>query len=100
MATFFGVLRVFAFGLPPSRPLALAAWSPALVRSRIRSRSNSAREAKILKMSLPLLVVVSILSVRLLNPIFLLLRLVMVSSKCLSDLPKRSSRHNNSNTYW
>jgi len=49
MAIFFGVLRVVALGLPPNRPRALAAWSPALVRSRIRARSNSAKEAKILK---------------------------------------------------
>ena len=47
-------------GRPPWRPRARAAASPALVRSRIRSRSNSARAAKTWKTSLPPGVVVSI----------------------------------------
>jgi len=45
---------------PPFRPRARAEASPARVRSEIRSRSNSAREAKIPKTSLPEGVVVSI----------------------------------------
>jgi len=49
-----------------STPYALAASSPALVRSRMMSRSNSANAPKIWKMSLPPEVVVSICSVRLL----------------------------------
>lgn len=40
-------------GRPPLLPRARAAVSPAWVRSRIMSRSNSASEAKIWKMSLP-----------------------------------------------
>ena len=56
------------FGRPPCRPRARAAASPACVRSRIRSRSNSARAPKTWKISLPPLVVVSICSVRLLKP--------------------------------
>jgi len=40
-------------GRPPFRPRALADASPAIVRSRTRSRSNSARAPKIWKMSLP-----------------------------------------------
>ena len=44
ICTFFGVS---AFGLPPFRPLALAAINPACVRSRIISRSNSASAPKI-----------------------------------------------------
>jgi len=56
--------RTFAaviFGLrPPFRPRARADASPARVRSEIRSRSNSASDAKIPKTSLPEGVVVSI----------------------------------------
>jgi hypothetical protein len=40
-------------GRPPRRPRARAAASPALVRSRMRSRSNSAKAAKTWKTSLP-----------------------------------------------
>jgi hypothetical protein len=76
-----------AFGRPPILPLA----RPASVLSLIISCSNSARAPKIWKMSLPPLVVVSMLSVMLLNPMFLLLRLVIVSIKCFKDLPSRSS---------
>ena len=46
---------------PPLRPRDLAAASPATVRSRMRSPSNSARAAKIPKISFPLDVVVSML---------------------------------------
>ena len=49
------------FGLrPPLRPRARAEASPARVRSEIRSRSNSASDAKMPKTSLPAGVVVSI----------------------------------------
>jgi hypothetical protein len=41
-------------GLPPTRPRARAAVSPAMVRSRMRSRSNSASEPKRWNTSLPL----------------------------------------------
>src|SRR5215471_18154342 len=51
MATFAGVLS--AFGLRPVRPLGLAASNPAVVRSRMRSRSNSASAPIIWKISLP-----------------------------------------------
>src|SRR5215471_16816361 len=51
MATFAGVLS--AFGLRPVRPLALAASNPAVVRSRMRSRSNSTSAPIIWKISLP-----------------------------------------------
>ena len=47
---------------PPSRPLALSAASPALVRSRMVSCSNSARDAKRLKYNLPFAVDVSTVS--------------------------------------
>ena len=59
------------FGRPPFFPRALAAVRPAFVRSRMISRSNSASAPKIWKISFPPLVVVSMLSVRLLNPMFL-----------------------------
>ena len=49
-------------GRPPFLPLARAATSPACVLSRMMSRSNSASAAKMWKMSLPPLVVVSRLS--------------------------------------
>src|SRR3954470_12963094 len=42
-----------AFGRPPSFPLDLAASSPALVRSLMISRSNSASAPKMWKMSFP-----------------------------------------------
>ena len=53
-----------AFGRPPALPLLLAAVSPARVRSRIISRSNSARAPKIWKTSFPPDVVVSMSSCR------------------------------------
>ena len=46
-------------GAPPMRPLARAEVRPALVRSEMSSRSNSARAAKIPKTNLPFGVVVS-----------------------------------------
>jgi hypothetical protein len=49
--------------LPPGIPRSRAAFNPALVRSRIRSRSNWASEPKILNTSIPPDVVVSIYSV-------------------------------------
>lgn len=60
--------RLIPFGgRPPIRPRALAALSLASALSRIRSRSNSANVLKIWKINLPLLVVVSIDSCRLLK---------------------------------
>ena len=47
IATFFGVLRVLALGLPPVRPLARAAITLARVLSRMIYRSNSANAPKI-----------------------------------------------------
>ncbi len=56
---------VHTVGRPPVRPRARAAASPACVRSRMRSRSNSARAPKTWKISRPPGVEVSIASVRL-----------------------------------
>ena len=78
--------------LPPFLPLALAATNPALVLSRIICRSNSAIAPKMLKTNLPPLVVVSIASVRLTNPIPLVLKSSTSVSKCLRERPSRSSR--------
>jgi hypothetical protein len=64
-------------GAPPFRPRARADASPALVRSEIRSRSNSASEAKMPNTSFPADVVVSIDApwpVRTLKPMLRLLR--------------------------
>ena len=47
-------------GLPPTRPRALAARSPALVRSRIRARSSSAAAPSTWRANLPCGVAVSI----------------------------------------
>ena len=55
--TFAGVI---VNGRPPVRPRARAEARPAIVRSEINSRSNSARAAKMPKTSLPAAVVVSI----------------------------------------
>jgi len=90
VAIFFSVTLCF---LPPFLPLALAAANPARVLSRMMLRSNSAREQKMWKISLPLLVVVSMLSVRLANPIPLALRSSTTEIRCLRERPKRSSRH-------
>ena len=53
------------FFLPPLRPLALAAESPASVRSRMMSRSSSAINAVIRKKNFPIAVEVSIFSFKL-----------------------------------
>jgi hypothetical protein len=58
----FSLWTVMTEGRLPWRPRARAAASPALVRSRMRSRSNSARAANTWKTSLPPGVVVSIAS--------------------------------------
>jgi hypothetical protein len=90
ICAFFGVS---AFGRPPFRPRARAALSPACVRSRMISRSNSASAPKIWNISFPPDVVVSIASVIDLKPIPRLLRPVIVSMRCLRERPSRSSLH-------
>jgi hypothetical protein len=78
---------------PPCLPRARAAVSPAFVRSVMISRSNSASAPKIWKMSFPPLVVVSMFSVRLLNPMFRLCNSVIRSMRSLRERPRRSRRH-------
>jgi hypothetical protein len=75
------------------RPRAQAAASPALVRSRMRSRSNSARAANTCKTSLPPGVVVSTASCKLRNPMPWSARPVTVSTRCRRERPRRSSFH-------
>lgn len=63
---------VILYGRPPFLPRALAAARPAIVRSEMSARSNSARAAKIPKTSFPDAVVVSMAvpsPVRTFNPI-------------------------------
>ena len=64
-ASLSGVIDV---GRPPTLPRARAAANPARVRSRIRSRSNAARDARTPNSSRPAGVVVSIASVSDANP--------------------------------
>jgi hypothetical protein len=73
------------------RPRARAAASPAAVRSRMRSRSNSAKAAKTWKTSLPPGVVVSIASSKLRNLTPWSARPVIVSTRWRRERPRRSS---------
>jgi hypothetical protein len=84
---------VMTAGRPSWRPRGRAAASPALVRSRMRSRWNSARAAKTWKTSLPPGVVVSIASWRLRKPMPRSARPVTVSTSpesCRSGSGPRS----------
>lgn len=78
-------------GRPPVLPLALAASSPARVRSRIRSRSNWAKDPKMLNMRVPSGVLVSIASVSDRNCTPLASKLLMSSTRFCRDRPSLSS---------
>lgn len=78
-------------GRPPVLPLALAASSPARVRSRIRSRSNWAKDPKMLNMRVPPGVLVSIASVSERNCTPLASKLLMSSTRFCRDRPSLSS---------
>lgn len=78
-------------GRPPFLPLALAATSPALVRSRIISLSNSANEAKILNVNLPVAVVVSMWSCRLTKLTPFSLNTATRSTRWRRERPRRSN---------
>lgn len=80
-------------GRPPSRPRKRAASMPALVRSRIRSRSNWATPANTVKTNTPPGVVVSRCSVRLLNCTPRLARSLTRPIRCCVLRPSRSRRH-------
>ena len=77
---------------PQRRPRARAEASPALVRSRIRLRSNSARAAKTWKTSRPAGEFVWMLSVRETNPTPLSSRSPTIRTRSDNDRPRRSSR--------
>ena len=76
----------------PNRPRARAASSPARVRSSTSARSNSASAAKICRVRRPAAVVVSRPSVNDRNPTSRCSRSPIVSIRCRSDRPNRSSR--------
>jgi hypothetical protein len=78
---------------PPLRPRACAACNHAIVHSRISSRSNSARAAKMPKTSLPFAVVVSMFApcpVSTLKPMPRSAMSCAVSTRCLRLRPSRS----------
>lgn len=78
---------------PPKRPRALAAESPALVRSWIRRLSNWAKAEKILKIRSPDAVVVSIAPSHIdLNPTPLPFSISIRLTSCDIDRPRRSRR--------
>ncbi len=79
-------------GLPPVLPLALAAANPALVRSRMMLRSNSAKAPKTWKIKFPPEVEVSMDSWILRKPTFLSFSSSTNSSRFRSDRPRRSNR--------
>ncbi len=79
-------------GLPPVRPRAFAASSPASVRSRMIPRSNSARAANRWKTRRPPLVVVSTASVSERKPMPRASRSSTVVMSCFSDRASLSSR--------
>ena len=82
---------VMLFFLPPLRPLALAAASPASVRSRMMSRSSSAIEAVMRKKNLPIAVEVSIFSFKLSNSTPRFFKSSANSIRCLVERLARSN---------
>jgi len=80
-----------ARGRPPARPRARAAASPAIVRSWMRSRSNSASVAKMPNTSLPVAVVVSTSPVSTLSPTPRFCRSLTRPTTWVSERPMRSS---------
>ena len=87
----FALFSSSALGLPPRLPLALADSRPAIVLSRMISRSNSAKAPKTWKISLPPAVVVSSDSLRLRKPTPRPSSSPTRSISSRSDLPSRSS---------
>lgn len=82
---------VMLFFLPPLRPLALAAASPASVLSRIMSRSSSAIDAVIRKKNLPIAEAVLICSFKLFSLTPRFFSSSASSIKCLVERLARSS---------
>ena len=96
-SSFFAIatfdVEALSCGLPPNRPLALAASKPAIVRSRIKFLSNSAKAPKIWNTSCPVAVEVLMFSVMLWKAMFVLCSLVTVSMRCFNDLPKAIAKY-------
>lgn len=89
---------VILYGLPLLRPRALAEVNPALVRSEMSSRSNSARATKIPKTNFPEAAVVSRAApspVRILSQIPRSVRLWTVFTRWRKSRPSRLSFHTN-----
>ncbi len=63
----FSIVFLSIGGLPPLRPLALAAVKPSFVRCTVKSRSNWQRAERTVTSSLPVGVLISIFSFRLTN---------------------------------
>ena len=82
---------VMLFFLPPLRPLALAAASPASVRSRMISRSSSAIDAVIRKKNFPIAEAVLICSFRLFSLTPRCFNSSASSIRCLVERLARSS---------
>jgi hypothetical protein len=80
-------------GRPPLRPLARAAINPTFVRSLIISLSNSAREANMLNVNLPVAVLVLMESCMLSNPTCSFSIFETKSIKTFNDLPSLSNFH-------
>jgi len=74
-------------GLPPFLPLARAAVIPAMVFSTISSRMNSEREANILKVKRPVMVVVLRPSFKLTNSTSLVLNSSIQLTRSLRERP-------------
>jgi hypothetical protein len=79
------------FGRPPDFPRALAAASPAIVRSLMRFRSNSESAPKMWKISCPVAEEVSMASVTLRKAIRWEARWFTVSMRCVRERARRSS---------
>jgi hypothetical protein len=92
-AACFVLATVSTDGRPPTRPRRRAEACPAMVRSLIKSRWNSARDPKMWKTNRPPGVVVSIASCNDRNPIPRSASPRTVSIRCGKDRPRRSSRH-------
>src|SRR5699024_200758 len=89
--TIFLLVILSILGLPPTRPLFLAACKPACVLSAIKFLSKSANTANMPNIALPVEVVVSILSLRLINSTFSFSILSVISYNCFVDLANLSN---------
>jgi hypothetical protein len=88
--------RSLTDGRPPCLPRARAAASPAIVRSRMRSLSNSAIAPKTWNTSFPPLVPVSSCSCRLLNCTPRSCKSFIDWMRCARERPRRSNRQTTS----